>query len=193
MSAKGYTSRLRVQSYLGRTLTADQLDQADALIAAAEAWIDRRTHRSWLVASPVTDELHTVTGGVVYLQQRPVTSITSVTVRSLAVSATETSLVDGSDYELIDPTNGGLSLGGSAYLDSLAKVSYVHTGPAVPEDIALATTMMVAAWLQPTLDGVGSNIKSYQVGGELQVSFTDDDLLKSVKGLVDPCRMLVFA
>jgi hypothetical protein len=192
-AAKGYTSRERVARYLGRTLTTEQMDQADALIASAEAWIDRRTHRAWLVASPIVDELHQLDGAVLYLKQRPVTSVSSVKVRSASVGATETALVAGTDYELLDPVNGVLSLGSSTYLGYLAKVSYVHSGPPVPEDIALAATMLVATFLQPALDGVGANVQSYRVGGELQVTFTEDDLPKAVKGLVNPYRRLVFA
>ena len=168
-----YTAAATVAALLGVTLSAGQQTLVTGTLEPAmRAYIDRYTGRSWEVSSPVTGELHTVTGGVVYLKQRPVTAITAATVRSQHIGGEATALVADSTYELIDAANGVLLV--SASDGSLLTVSYTHGGAAVPADIGLAASWLVAAHLSDALvDSVElKGVKQYSVGqGDLQITF----------------------
>ena len=166
-----YTSPDAVAAALGRTLTVPQQAEADLWIGAAEAWIDTRTGQPWGQNTPVVGELHQAWGELVYLDRRPVVSIQAVTVRPRLVSAAASALAT-SDYELLDAANGVLWIGRSAAGGRLVAVSYT---PAVPLDgrIERAATLLAAAWLRGTVDGIGGDIKSYQIGQELQVTYRD--------------------
>lgn len=184
MAAKGYTTAQLVAQELGRDLTAPQLDQCADLIGEAEAWIDHETGRAWAVTSPIVDELHSVTSPVVYLVNRPVLAVTSVTARSLAIGSTYTTLAAGSGYELIDPTNGILLLSGvdpatdivinssGTFYGALVKVSYTASTP-VPGDIQRAATLLVAHWMMARLEPDRLGLKAYSVGQELSVTLQD--------------------
>lgn len=184
MASKGYTSAALVADELGRSLTAEQLVQAAGLIEEAEAYVDNATGRAWLVTSPVADELHVLVGPTVYLTNTPVATVTAVTIRSSAIGATETVLVAGTGYELLDPATGLLSLSsypladpvanGSAYSPgALVKVSYTFTSPLpLPADIRRATTLLVAAWMTPRLDPSMATVSEVSVGqGDLAVTY----------------------
>lgn len=177
---KGYCDALKIGDYLGLTLTPQQYAQATQLVPAVEAYIDRCTGRAWLAPSPVTDELHVIRGPVIYLNNRPVTTLTSVTVAlgwpdAFSSWASPTTLVADSQYLLVDPTRGEVWLTPS-YHGYAARITYTHGGPALPADLALAATMLGAHWLQRHIDGasgVGPGIKSYSVGQELSVTYAD--------------------
>lgn len=192
MAAKGYTSPLLVSQELG-DLTAPQLDQCADLIAEAEAYIDRYTGRAWAVASPIVDELYTVTGPYLYLHNRPITAITALKVRVGAVGAPDITLTAGSQYELIDGPHGIVLINASypfgfdvvvnttEYAGYILKVSYTTATP-VPGDIQRAATLLTASWLGRRLStdsqskqALAVGIKSYAVGsGDLAVVFRDD-------------------
>jgi hypothetical protein len=173
--AKGYTTATLVAKELGRDLTAPQLDECADAISQAEDWIDLQTGRAWLVVTPITDELHTLEGNVVYLYNRPVTSVTSVTVRFPLVGAAETTLIAGEDYELIDGPHGVILVSGVARAKgtffqsdliprgTLLKVTYATATP-VPGDIQRAATLLVAHWMLPRLNGDMREVKTYSVG-----------------------------
>jgi hypothetical protein len=176
LAPRGYTDAHKIGDYLGRTLTAQQFAQATQLVSAVESYIDRRTGHSWLQPSPATNELHTVNGrnAYLYLNQHPVTAITSVQVRYSPLDTSPTTL-PATDYGLVDPARGLLYLP-LAYWGWQVLVTYTHTGPALPADLALAATMLGAHWLQSHIDGasgVGPGIKSYSVGQELSVTYAD--------------------
>lgn len=187
--AKGYTTADLVQQELGRSLTAEQLTQVGGLVEEAEAYVDRVTGKSWLVASPATSELHALVGPYVYLRRTPVASVSAVTIRSSAIGATETTLVAGSGYELLDPATGLLSLSaypladpvvnGPAYSPgTLVKVTYTYTDPLpVPADVRGVVTRMVANRMRGRVDPSMSGVKSVSVGqGDLAVTYGDDYL-----------------
>lgn len=172
MAAKGYTTKALVAAELGRTFTGAQDTQCDGLIEEAEAFIDRMTGRAWLVTSAVTDEVHTPVDGVVYLDRAPILSVTAVKVRSRSIGATDTSLVAGSTYELLDLSRGIVSVGDYGD-DVIVKVSYTHTSPLpVPKDVQRAATLLVAGWMLPRLDPAMANIESVSVGqGDVSVKY----------------------
>jgi len=168
-----YTDATAIAGYLGVTLTSPQQTQATTLAAAATAWIDRYTGRSWQDDGSVTDELHEVVGDTVYLKARPVTAVTSVKTRERYADAGTTTL-DASQWELLDATNGVLLILGWAGVGRLALVSYTHTATAaaVPDDVELAATMIAAAWLGQALRPNTQGVESVSVGqNDISVKF----------------------
>lgn len=194
MAAKGYSTNAKVGEELGVTLTAAQLAQVDGLIEEAEAWIDEHTGDAWLVTSPTTDELHVPDGGVVYLKHTPVSAITSVVARSLAIGASATTLVANTDYELIDAARGTLRISGT-YWGFLLRVTYTHTSMPVPKHVQRATTLLVAHWMLPRLNPDRQGVESYEVGGEIAVKMRKDaeNIPEQVLALLKRKRRLVFA
>lgn len=165
-----YTDATKIANYLGLTLTSPQQTQAGVLADAATAWVDRYTGQSWQVSSPVTDELHDVLGDRVYLDRRPVTAITSVKTRWAYPDSSETTLTAG-QYELLDAAAGLLLLQG--WGQGLALVTYTHTATAAPDDVALATTMIAASWLNQTLRPSTEGLDSVSVGqNDVTVKFS---------------------
>jgi hypothetical protein len=192
---KGYSNPDRVARHLGVTFTPAQLQEAEAAVAAAEAWIDRRTGRAWLTGA-IASETHWTNGAQhIYLRAAPVASVTSVTARSSMYDTPDTELVVAEDYELRSLENGWVYLVGGTSYDRVT-VEYTPAAP-VPEDIALAATMLAAHWLQPQLSGMLPGIRSYSVGGELQVEFADAVATLGVPAeataLVDQYRRMAFA
>lgn len=205
MVAKGYTTSDLVMEELGRDLSGLQLDQAARLIEEAEDIADRETGRSWLAASPTTGELHMVTGRLVYLKNKPVTAITSITRRTLNVGASVATMVAGTDYELIDPANGIVLLSGYPWADAvinttmtdygmLLSVTYTSATP-VPAGIRRIVTQLVAHWMAKRLSSANQGVRSYSVGGgDLTVTFADrkdvpDEILKALRSY----RVMAFA
>lgn len=159
-----YTDATKIANYLGVTLTAGQITQAGVTAQAASDWIDQYKGKSWQIASPVTDELHTMVRDRVYLNNRPVAAISSVKTRAETfVGFGWTTLASG-QYELLDATNGVLLIQGwSASSQALVQVSYTHTA-SLPSHIALAATMIAASWLHPTLNPSTNGVESVAVG-----------------------------
>lgn len=173
-----YTDATKIAAYLGVTLTSPQQTQAGITAQAASDWIDWWLGRSWQAASPVTGEVHTVNGDRVYLDHRPVSAITTVETRADAIGASYTTLAAG-QYELLDPTNGVLSVIG--WGDYLARIAYTHTGTAPPSHIAFAATIIAASWLHPTLNTGTLGVDSIAVGqNDINVKFS-----KSVRDVPD--------
>jgi hypothetical protein len=170
-----YTDSAKIANYLGVTLTGPQQNQAGVAAQAASDWIDLFKARTWQAATPVTDELHTLIGDRVYLNSRPVATITTVKTRASAfVGFGWTTLAVG-QYELLDATNGVLLIQGwSASSDALVQVSYTHaTQP--PAQIAFAATMIAASLLGPTIRPNTSGLESVSVGqNDVAVKFSVD-------------------
>jgi hypothetical protein len=141
-----YTTPADLAALLGVTFTPEQEIQAQGLCDAVTAFIDNTTGRTWQAsASPVTAELANVLPtsagwhdyyGVAYLNNRPVTSITALSLRT-AYPNVEISSLDTAEYELLDPANGAVSLVVSPWYGDpllLAVVDYVF-GAVPPADI----------------------------------------------------------
>jgi hypothetical protein len=186
VAARGYTTVALVQATLAQSLTAPQLDRCAALIEAAEHEVDRETGKMWLTTSPVSGELHTVNGPVVYLEHRPVATVTSVQIRPASVGQTQATLSAGTDYELIDAENGILLLSGYAYPRDiiinteytdqngfLLTVSYTHTLVLDPA-IQKITTDLVATWMTGTLGSDLASVQSFEVPDLVSVTYRDD-------------------
>lgn len=167
-----YTSASAIANYLGVVLTAGQQAQADVVAAAVTSWIDEYKGRSWQASSPVSGEVHTVSGDRLFLDHKPVTAITSVETRSTAIGAAWTTLPAGS-YELLDPIAGVLQLAG--WGNFLARVAYTHSGATAPAHIALAATIIAASMLGPTLRPNTQGLDSIAVGqNDINIKFAPD-------------------
>ncbi len=192
-----YTDATAIAGYLGVTLTSPQQTQAGVLAAAATAWIDRYTGRSWQASSPITDELHELVGDTVYLNARPVTAVTSVKTRERFADASTTTL-DASQWELLDATNGVLLILGWAGVGRLALVTYTHTATsaAVPDDVELAATMIAAAWLGQALRPNTQGVEQVSVGqNDISVKFAASrgDVPREALSLLAGYRRVVVA
>ena len=192
-----YTDATAIAGYLGVTLTSPQQTQATTLAAAATAWIDRYTGRSWQASSPITDELHEMVGDTVYLTNRPVTAVTSVKTRERFADAGTTTL-DASQWELLDATNGVLLILGWAGVGRLALVTYTHTATAaaVPDDVALAATMIASAWLSQALRPSTEGVEQISVGqNDISVKFaaTRGDVPPAALAILNGYRRVVIA
>jgi hypothetical protein len=167
-----YTDATKIAAYLGVTLTAAQITQAGLAAQAASDWIDVYKGRSWQGSSPVSGEVHVVSGDVIWLENRPVTAITSVETRQDAIGASWTTLSSG-QYELIDADAGKLQLIG--WGDYLARVAYTHTGTTPPGNIAFAATVIAASLLGPTLRPNTDGLESVAVGqNDVNIKFSVD-------------------
>lgn len=166
-----YTDSSLIAGYLGITLTGAQETQAGILADAATAWVDKYTGRTWRTASPVSDEMHAIVGNAVYLDQRPVATVTSVKTRQPYSDASVTTLT-AAQWELVDAANGRLLITGWASSDLWALVSYTHTVSDPPDDVLLATTMVAASWLQQSLRPNTAGVESVSVGqNDISVKF----------------------
>lgn len=209
---KGYAQPLDVAQELGRPLSADEYAQVASLLEAAEDAIERTTGRSWLVASPVTDELHALEGPLVYLRQAPVTAISAASVRPAGIGGVWTALAAGVGYELIDARVGLLLVGAwpndvvinttSVGRESLLRVTYTVAGPtAVPPLAKRATALLAARWVASGVGSATAGAKSISVGqGDLAITYHDTAtstatyaLPPDVEALLRPLRRVVFA
>jgi hypothetical protein len=169
-----YTDAAKIEAYLGATLTGPQQNQAGVVSQAISDWIDQQTSRSWQQTSPIVDELHTMVRDRVYLNNRPVATITSVKTRAAAFVGFGWTTYDSSQYELLDAANGVLLIQGwSASSDALVQVSYTFTAP-VPADIAFAATVLAADLLTTTLHPESAGVSQIAVGqNDISVKFAD--------------------
>lgn len=195
MPAKGYTTAAKVANALGRTFSGGQSTQADLMIEAAESIIDRITGRSWMVASPITDELHVLDGPVgnrsdllvariaggegapaapVYLDHAPVTAVTAVKARTQGIGSAQTTLTAGTQYELLDAAQGIMMVAQPP--GYIVKVSYTHSGPAVPADISHACAVLAGHLMTTYLNPQSATYRRISVGsGDVSVEFRDLD------------------
>lgn len=157
--ASSLTSAAAVEGYLGVAFDESQVEQATALLPAADAAIQRYTDRAWL-SPAIAGEVYTADGPILLLRQRPIVSVERV--QAGWYMAPLVLLTAGSQYAIRDAGRGMLLLSpwwASRPNDrSYATIVCDYTPLAtVPADVALAATMLVAAWLQPALTGDGND------------------------------------
>ena len=125
-------------------------------------------------------------GPAVYLEHKPVVSIVSVQMRALSVGTAQSVLTAGTDYELVDPTNGILLLAGYAYPHDvvinteytshygfLLTVNYTHAVYLDPA-IQKITSELVAHWMRRRATTDTSDIKSFEAPDLLSITYRDD-------------------
>jgi hypothetical protein len=159
MAAKGYCSPADVMSFLGRTFTAEETAQCEALIERAEIDIDEETHRGWLVGAQ-TDERFYRPPYHIYLKYAPIDSVEAITGRS-ALGESEAALTVNVDYEVRDLAAGHIFLVTPGSYDRVL-VDYTPTA-SVPADLVQATIEIVAARMQSHLQPGMYGLDSYSL------------------------------
>lgn len=185
------TSIAAVANYQGATFTPAQITEATALLPAADAAIQAYCDRRWL-SGAITNEVYLPDGPLLVLRQRPVVSIEAMTA-SWYFAPTPVTLVAGTDYLLRDASRGVVLLTPwrtgrptDRPYETLA-VSYTPAST-VPDDVALAATILVASWLGMSTDGTTADIKRYSVGQELSVERFDQHWPADALSLLAPYR-----
>lgn len=201
-----YCTAAEVAQELGVTFTGPQTTWAGVLIPRAQAFIDRYCGRTFEASALITDELHLIETPYLWLNRRPIASVTSVEIRSTAVGATISALTAGTGYEVLSLTEGLLSIEpgwdivnrpDTPYLGQYALVTYTPA-VTVPLDITDACVQIVAARMRPLVTGEASeDVKRYSVGGELTVErFTATEIgarAMNALDILNSYRKLVFA
>lgn len=191
-----YTDAATIAAYLGRSLTAGQQAQATSLASAASTFVDRYTGRTFGQASPVANELHTIGADerVIYLRHTPVVAISSITARVLRVGGATRTLVDGTDYELLDANAGAVTLWPAWIGDErLISVTYTHT-EAAPDDVQQATTMLAAHWLSTSLHPEQAWLSAFDDYQTLRIALRDPAIIPpAVTAMLTARRAIVFA
>lgn len=137
-----YCSAASLATFLQRALTAAETASAAAACAAATDFIDGYTGRSWQ-STTITGEIQQARGGLIRLDHRPVSSVTTVTKRGVYLGAASTTLTSPTGYEVINAAEGQLLV--NAVDGDLITVTYVTSG--VPDDVALAANIIAASYL----------------------------------------------
>lgn len=168
-----YTDATKIAAYLGVTLSGAQQTQAGVMAQAASDWIDNVYYagtKSWQQTSPVTAEVHTILDDKVYLNQRPVASITTVRTRGPIYVGGSWTTLTASQYELLSAVNGVLLIQG--WGPGLAEVTYTHTATLPPSTVALAATIIAASWLGGSLNPGTNGVEQISVGqNDISVKF----------------------
>lgn len=192
-----YTDAAKIAAYLGVTLTGAQQNQAGVLADAATAWIDRYLGRTWQDDGSVTDEQHGILGDRVYLNNRPVLTVTSVKTRAIPFVGFGWTTLSAGQYELEDAQNGVLLISGwSLSYEARALVTYTHGATSAPSDVQLAASMIAGSWLSQTLRPNTQGIDSVSVGqGDIQVKFSSSrsDVPAEARSILAGYRRFVVA
>lgn len=193
--SKGYTTNAAIASFLGLTFSGDQQSEADTLIGAAEAYIDRETRKGWLLG-PITGERYNLTTPTLYLRSHPIISVQSVITRTQAIGDPPYTAIAGVDYEVFDLNLGQINFSsGYSGPRAVALVSYTPNLP-VPGDIALCATMIVANSLYPALNPGVYGLASAQVDKDVVMKYTSDasQLLipATAQRIIDGYRLPIF-
>lgn len=148
--------------YLERDLSDGESDGAPAACLAATDYIDRVCRKSWQGLT-VSGEIQKVYSPQVWLNLRPVASVTSVTARSIVLGETPTVLVAGTGYELLDAANGVLLV--NEWAGTLLTVTYTVSST-IPAAISLAANIIAAAYAVsgPALSGQARGIQKLEAG-----------------------------
>jgi hypothetical protein len=166
MAAKGYCTIFDVTGITG-DLTAVQSARAASLIEVAEVYIDGELGRGWLVGTQTLEAIY-LPSDYIKLRYWPVTSVTAVYGRE-GLDDIEDALTVDDDYEVQDLAAGIIRIYYPGYYDRI-RVTYVPND-AVPDDIALATADLVAAWMLPTIQAGSYGLDSYSLP-DLSVKFS---------------------
>lgn len=178
-----YTDADQVAAHLGRTLTTDQENQAEAMAAKASDFIEQALGRSWLdtdgsTGEAVTDERHTVVGNRIWLAHPPIDPDEDValSIRCKRPGSVTYEQTEPYQWEVLDPVLGHVYT--SPTLDGQwATISYTSLEQ-VPPLIAQFATELAAGLLTLSLAGAAassaalSGVKRYTLwGGDLSVEY----------------------
>lgn len=199
MAAKGYTSIEDIESMLGVALSAEaEAYLTDSLMERVEGIIDSFCRRSWKTTGNQAETVYNVISGVIMpTRLTPISTIVSVTgYRGFGSSYSGELLVEGDDYEIQNPDYGVVW-----FRSSWTKVVIEYTQTDyIPENIALAATLLAIHYLAPHLNldllqGV-QGVRSFKLP-DLEIQFADSSIPSnraippSVQSLITPYRFWV--
>ena len=184
-----YATAQDVATYMGRSLTSDQLVQATFYLEAASAWIDQQTGKSWNPSSPTT-EIKSVRGDFVYVYRRPITGVTQVRVRSPYVGSSWVTLASGTGYEIADASRGLLRLASSVGFPGISpydtiEITYTHNIN-VPANVKLAAILLAASKMNASMNPIQQRVRSINDNRAISVVFRDEEISAEVRSLLPP-------
>lgn len=169
-----YADATSLALFLQRTLTAAEAASVTAACAAATAFIDNYLGRTWQ-GTAVTGEIQVARDGLIRVDRRPISSVTSVTKRGVYLGATSATLTSPTGYEIINAAEGQLLV--NAADGEIVTVGYTTSG--VPDDIALAANIIAAGYLvsAPAASGQERGIQKLKAGSaEITYDPIDTDM-----------------
>ena len=181
-----YATATEVEEALGSPFTGDQAAVAARLVEAASDYVDRYTGRSW-VAVTVTGEIQVARHGLVRLDRRPISTVTTVSKRGVYLGATPTTLTSPTGYEIINAAEGQLLV--NATDGDIVTVTYA-TAPTVPDDIKQAVILLALSWLGGTINPSGQTYSKLKAGS-VELTYRDNadaPVPPSVKAILDGYR-----
>lgn len=147
-----YTTQHQVEGYLTRNLTVHEAKIIKKVIGAVTNWIDRQCGRTWQNSANAS-EVRYFTGGEVYLFIDPIEEITQVDFLNADGTVNTTYDPAVPDYQALPlnkPTKTYLRrlAGRWPYGEGRIKVTgkWGESG-GIPDDIAIAATILVSDWL----------------------------------------------
>lgn len=155
MAARGYVSLADIAHLLGTddaaVLTINQVERINGgLLEAAENLIDAYTGRAWLTGATVVGERHTIQGGRVWLNHKPITAVSAV--RLGGAFETGALLAATTDY-VVEPARGLITFRDQSWGDVAVDYSVPQT---VPADVAEAAGLLVVGQLTSAAALTGS-------------------------------------
>ena len=182
-----YTTPTLIAQYLGLTVSSAWTAQATLDAQMVTDWIDRWLGKTWQGSSPLT-ETQRIYGDRFWVM-RPISAITSLSVRDIGPQDTSTTLTEGEDFRVLDAASGEIGISG--YLGYRATVVYT-SGGVVPTPVAHAATAWAAHELFPTLHPEAQRLASLK-DDLLTLTYRDepDGLPPEVRRLLEPYRLPV--
>src|SRR5262245_32487153 len=182
--AKGYTTIAEIQLYLGQPLTQEATDLMTVFIPSLEAYIDMQCRRSWLSGACV--EEHWGPATLIYLNNPPALSVTSVTAR-MGMGTTPVALVQNTDWEVRSLENACIRVPTAGAYDMIT-VSY-QASDVLPPEIRMLAGELGAMRARLLMEGTGLDVQSFSAGGEVQVShFGGEYLPRHLQDVIDEYR-----
>lgn len=160
-----YTSVSDLETHLGVTLSAAQAAAATAMLAAVDATINDRTGRVW-TSGQQTEDFYQGSGRYLWLTHKPVTTIDSISIRSLPDG--DLAVIDPSYYTLEDAQIGRIYL---PTLGSHYQVRVIYTVPAIDTRLKLAANIILAHYMNPVLNGISMGIRRYSIAGTITIEY----------------------
>lgn len=187
-----YATAEDVAAYMNRPLTSNQLAQAAFFLDAASAWIDQQTGRTWNPSSPTT-EVHPISGTYLYVNRRPIASVSQVRIRPSYVGASWTTITASVGYEVVDAAKGLIKLGtniGLLGVYDTVEVTYTHTA-SVPSNIKLVAILLAAYKLNASLNPIQQRVRSMNDNRAMSVTFRNEEIPPEVQSLLPPKQVYI--
>lgn len=183
------TSQSKVEKYLKRSLTADEVATLEDAIPAATAYIERMTGREYSVGETSEDRYYDAPGGTHEIFIDPAAEVTAV--GYVAWDATESDYVIGEDLDILPrgdktPKSSLLFRFRPRHGTENIKVTGKF-GETAPSDIVLAATALVAELFN---NPKGLNKRSIE--GYMEDYGTVVEKIELIRGAIEANTRIVF-